>query len=151
MRPNFSFLSIASNAILKPGGQPKWKKQLVKDIRLSLPLTEVMKIARLTSPLLDMLRLSLTKPRLRHGRRLPLLSHPSLTLNLCTRFFVLLLALSSSPANFPSCSSPRESISVFADHLRSYFSVSQPKASRARGYLSELFRAIRPEESHSYF
>ena len=58
---------------------------------------------------------------------------------------------SSSPPNFPSCFSPRESISVFADHLRSYFSVSQPKASRARGYLSELCRAIRPEESHSYF
>ena len=31
----------------------RWKKRLVKDARLSLPLTEAMKIARLTSMLLD--------------------------------------------------------------------------------------------------
>ena len=50
---------------------------------------------------------------------------------------------SSSSPNFPNCSSPRESASVDADYLRSYFSVSQPKTlrSRARGYLSELRRA----------
>ena len=45
------------------------------------------KIVRLTSPLPDVLRLSL--PRLRHSRRLALLSR----LNLCTLFFVLSLAL----------------------------------------------------------
>ena len=46
----------------------------------------------------------------------------------------------SSSSNFPNCSSPRESASVYAAYLRSRFSVSQPKAlrSRARGYLSEL-------------
>ena len=46
-------------------------------------------------------------------------------------------SFSSSP-NFPNCSFPRESALVFADYLRSHFSVSQPKAlcSRARGYLS---------------
>ena len=33
---------------------------------------------------------------------------------------------SSSP-NFPNSSSPKESASVFADHLRPHFSVSQPK------------------------
>ena len=53
MRPNLPFLSAASNALLKPGGLLRWKKRLVKDARLLLPLTEVMKIARLTSPLLD--------------------------------------------------------------------------------------------------
>ena len=44
-----SFLLTASNTILKPGGLLKWKKWLVKDARLLLPLTEVMKIARLIS------------------------------------------------------------------------------------------------------
>ena len=60
---------------------------------------------------------------------------------------------SSSSPNFPNCSSPRESASVYAAYLRSHFSVSQPKAlhSRARGYLSELRRATCPEESHSSF
>ena len=58
MRPNLSFLSVTSNAILKPGGPLKWKKRLVKDARLLLPLTEVMKIAKLTSTLPDVLRQS---------------------------------------------------------------------------------------------
>ena len=35
---------------------------------------------------------------------------------------------SSSSPNFPNCSSPRESASVYAAYLRSHFSVSQPKA-----------------------
>ena len=60
---------------------------------------------------------------------------------------------SSSSPDFPNCSSPKESASVFADYLRFHFSVSQPKAlrSRARGYLSELCRATCLEESHSFF
>ena len=60
---------------------------------------------------------------------------------------------SSSFPNFPSCSSPRESASVYAAYLRSHFSVSQPKAlrSRARGYLSELCQTTCPEEFHSSF
>ena len=65
--------------------------RLVKDARLLLPLTEVMKIARFTSPLLDAPRQS--SPRLRHGRRLALLFHLNLTLNLYTLFFALSLAL----------------------------------------------------------
>ena len=62
-------------------------------------------------------------------------------------------SLSSSSPNFPNCSSPRKSASVYAAYLRSHFSVSQPKAlcSRARGYLSELCRAACPVESHSSF
>ena len=63
--------------------------RLVKYARLSMPLTEVMKIARLTSPLLDAPRQSSPRPRLRYGRRLVLLFH----LNLCTLFFALSLAL----------------------------------------------------------
>ena len=59
----------------------------------------------------------------------------------------------SSSLNFSNCSSPQESALVFANYLRSHFSVSQPKAlcSRARGYLYELCRATSPEESHSSF
>ena len=93
MRPNLPFLSAASNALLKPGGLLRWKKRLVKDARLSLLLTEVMKIARLTSPLLDVPRRSLPRPRLRHCRRPALLFHLNLILNLCTLFFALSLAL----------------------------------------------------------
>ena len=51
-----------------------------------------MKIARLTSPLLDVPRQSSPRPRLRHGRRLAFLFHLGLTLNLCTLFFALWLA-----------------------------------------------------------
>ena len=60
---------------------------------------------------------------------------------------------SSSSPNFPNCSSPRESASIYAAYLRSHFSISQPKALRssARGYLSELSRATCPVESHSSF
>ena len=60
---------------------------------------------------------------------------------------------SSSSPNFPNCSSPRESASVYAAYLRSHFSVSQPKAlrSRARGYLTELRRATCSVEFHSSY
>ena len=67
--------------------------QLMKDARLSLPITEVIKIARLTSPLFDAPRQSSPRPRLRHDRRLALLFHLNLTLNLYTLFFALSLAL----------------------------------------------------------
>ena len=93
MRPNPPFLSAASNAILKPGDLLRWKKRLVKDARPLLPLTEVMKIARLTSPLLDVPRQSLPRPRLRHDRRLALLFRPNQTQKLYTLFFALSLAL----------------------------------------------------------
>ena len=53
MWPNLPFLSAASNAIIKHGGLLRWKVRLVKDARLSLRLTEVMKIAKLTSPFLN--------------------------------------------------------------------------------------------------
>ena len=65
----------------------------------------------------------------------------------------LLRSIAGSLSSSPNCSSPRESASVYAAYLTSYFSVSQPKnlGSRARGYLTELRRATRPEESHSSF
>ena len=60
---------------------------------------------------------------------------------------------SSSSPNFPNCSSPRVSASVYAAYLRSHFSVFQPKTlrCRARCYHSELRRATCPVESHSSF
>ena len=125
----------------------------MKDARLLLPLTEVMKIAMLTFPLLDAPRQSSPRPRLRHRRRLALLSHHNLTLNLCTLFFALSLTLLSRLPPLLTSQMLFSQASVYADYLRSYFSVSQPKSlhSRARGYLSELRRATCPEESHSFF
>ena len=70
----------------------RWKKRLVKDAGLSLPLTEVMKTDRLTSPLLDVPCQSSPRPRLRHGRRLALLFQLGLTLNLYALFFAVSLA-----------------------------------------------------------
>ena len=102
MRPNLPFLSAASNAILKHGGLLRWKVRLVNDARLSLPLTEAMKIARLTSPLNDAPRQSSSRPRLRHGRRLALFFHPKQTLNLYTLFFALSLALLPPLLTFPT-------------------------------------------------
>ena len=93
MRPNLPFLLAASNAIRKPGGLLKWKKRLVIDVKLSLQLTEVMMIARLTSLLPDVLRLASPRPRIRRGRRLAMLSRQYLTLNLCTLSFSLSLAV----------------------------------------------------------
>ena len=108
-----------------------------------------MKIIRLTSPLPDVLHLSLPRPRLRHGRQLVLLSHPNLTLNPCAFSCVLSLTVFPPFPNFPNCSSSRESALVFADDLRSHFSVSQPKTlcSRAKG----LNAVTCPKESHSSF
>ena len=99
--------------------------RLVKDLRLSLRLTEVMKIARLTSPLLEAPHQSSPRPRLRHGRRLALLFHPNLTLDpvhSLLRSIAGSSSSSSSSSNFPNCFSPRESASVYAAYLRSHFS-----------------------------
>ena len=127
----------------------------MKDARLSLPLTEVMKISRLTSPLLDAPRHLSPKPTLRHGRRPTLFSpksNPKTVYSLLCSVAVAPSLFSSSP-NFPNCSSPRKPASVYADYLRSHISVSQPKTlrSRASGYFSELRRATCPEKSHSSF
>ena len=124
----------------------------MKDVRLLLPLVKVMKIVRLTSFPLDMLRVSTPRPRLRHGRRLARLSLSlSLSLSLFPKsdlkkvyFLIRSVAGSSSSSsspNFPNCSSPMDLASVY--YLRSHFSVSEPKAlrSRIRGYFSDLIRA----------
>ena len=56
---------------------------------------------------------------------------------------------SSSSPNFPNCSSPRESASVYATEIPVfYFSVL---LRRARGYLTELRRTTCSEESHLSF
>ena len=60
---------------------------------------------------------------------------------------------SSSFPNLPNSSPSMESALVFADYLRSHFSISQAKAlrSRAKGSLSELRRATSLKESHLSF
>ena len=68
-------------------------------------------------------RASQSSPRLRHGRRLALFFH--LNLNTPLRSIA---GSSSSSTNFPNCSSPRESASVYAANPRPHFSVSQPEA-----------------------
>ena len=112
--------------------------RLVKDARLSLPLTEVMKIAKAKVEAWQTTCSSLS-PR----------SNPKSVHSLLRS----IAGSSSSSSNFPNCSSPRESASVYAAYLRSHFSVSQPKAlrSRARGYLTELRRATCPVKTHSSF
>ena len=131
--------------------------RLVKDARLSLPLTEVMKIDRLTSPLLDEPRQSSPRPRWGAWQTTCFSFSPKSNPK-SVHFLLRSIAGSSSSSsssspNFPNCSSPRESASVYAAYLRSHFSVSQPKTllSRAKGYLSELRRATCPVESHSSF
>ena len=144
MQPNLPFLSAASNAILKPGGLLRWKKRLVKDARLLLPLTKVMKIARLTSLPLDVPHQSSPRPRPQPCPSLSPKSNPKSVHSLLCSIAGSPPSSSSSP-NFLNCSSPRESASTYATYLRSHFSVSQPKAlrNRARGYLTELCRATR--------
>ena len=97
----------------------------MKDVRLSLPFIEMMKIGRLTSPLSGVPRLSSPRSRLRYGRRLALLFCPNLTLDLCTLSLALSLAL--FPSNFSSCFSPRISASVFADYP-TFPSSAEPRA-----------------------
>ena len=123
--------------IQKPGGLLRWKVRLGKDARLSLPLTEVMKIAKAKAEAWPTTCSSLS-PK----------SNLESVHSLCS-----IAGSSSSSPNFLNCSSPRKSASIYAAYLRFNFSISQPKAlrSRARNYLSELRRATCPEESHSSF
>ena len=55
--------------------------------------------------------------------------------------------------NFSNCFSPRKSASVYANYLRSHFSVSHRKTlrSKVRDYFPELRRDTCPEESDSPF
>ena len=127
MRENFPFLLAVSNANLKPGCLLKW---LVKDVTFLLPLVEVMKIIRLTSLLPNMLHLS--SPRLRHGRRLALLSLSPTSDPKSVYFLLHAHTGSYSSLSFPNCSFPRKSASVFVNYLIFHFSVSQPKALHSR-------------------
>ena len=90
----------------------------MKHARLSLPLTEVMKIARHASSVIAKAEAwqttcsslsSKSNPKSVHSLLRPIAGSPSWS--------------SSSP----NCSSPRESASAYAAYLRSHFSVSQPK------------------------
>ena len=127
--------------------------RLMKDARLLLPFTEVMRIARLTSPLLDASGQSSPRPRLRLRQTTCSSLSPRSNPKSVHSFFRSIAGSSSSSPNIPNFSCPRESALVYAVYLRSHFSVSQSKAlrSKARDHLFELRRATCPEESHSSF
>ena len=98
-------------------------------------------------------RLLSPNPRLRDGRRHAYLSLSPKSVPSLLRSVAGSSSTFSSSPNFPNCSPPRESASVYADYLRFHFSFFQSKAlpSRARDYLSKLRQAKCPEESHSSF
>ena len=129
--------------------------RLVKYVRLSLPLTEVMKIARLTfrfSTASSIIAKAKAEAWQTTCSSLSSKSNPKAVHSLL-RSIAGSASSSSSFSNFPNGSSPRESALVYAAYLRSHYSTSQPKTmrSRTRGYLSELRRASFQEESHSPF
>ena len=126
--------------------------RLVKDARLSLPLTEVIKIARLSSLLLDAPRQSSPRRRLKHGRRLALLFHPNQTQKLYTLFFSLSLALLPPLLISPTVLLPGNRLRSTPLTLDPTFPfLSQRPCVADTGYLSELRRATCPKESHSSF
>ena len=153
MRLNFPFLLAASNALLKPGDLLRWKKRLIKDARLLLPLTDedrqdYISASRRVSSVIDKAKAEAwqttcsslsprSNPTSVHSHFCCIAGYPS---------------LSSSSPNFPNCSSPMELASVYAAYLRSHSSVSQPKAlhSKAKSYLSELRRTTCPVEYSSF-
>ena len=129
--------------------------RLVKDARLSPPHTEGMKIATRQAYISASRRASSVIPKAKAEAWQTTCSSILPKSNPKSVYSLLRSAAGfpSSHPNFPNCSSPRESVSVYAAYLRSHYSVSQPKAlcSRARGYLSVLRRATCPVESHSSF
>ena len=126
MRPNPPFLSDSSNALIKPGGLLRWKVRLVKDTRLLLPLTEKIKIARLTRLPSDLSLSYITASRRASsviakakaeawqttGSSLSPKSNPKTVYSLLRSIAGSSSSSSSSP-NFANCSSPRESASVY--------------------------------------
>ena len=156
MRPNLPFFSAESNAILKPGGLAEVesavserRKAFAAAHRSDEDRQAYISASRRASSVIAKAKaqawqttcsslLPKSNPKYVHSLLRSIAGSPS---------------LSSFSPNFPNCSFPRESASVYAAYLRSHFSVSQLKTlhSRARGYLSELHRATCPEESHSSF
>ena len=151
MRPNLSFLSAASNAILKPGGLLRWKKRLVKDAFAAAHRNDEDRQAYITASRRASSVIAKAKAEA-WQTTCSSLSPKSNPKSVHSLLHSIAGSSSSSP-NFPNCSSPRELASVYAAYLRSHFSVSRPRTllSRARGYLSELRQATCPVESHSSF
>ena len=149
MQPNLPFLSIASNALVKPGGLLARRKAFAAAHRSDKDRQAYISASRRTSSVIAKAKteawqttcFSLSpkfNPKSVHSLHRAIAGSPS---------------SSSFSPNFPSHSSPRKPALVYAAYLRSHFFVSQPKAlrSRARGYLSELCLATCPVESHLSF
>ena len=128
----------------------------MKDAGLSLPLTEVIKIRQVYISASRRASSVIAKAKAEAWQTtcssLSPKSNPKSVYCLLRSIAGSSSSSSSSP-NFPNCSSPRNSASVYAAYVRSHFSVCQPKAlrSRVRGYLSELRRATCSVKTHSSF
>ena len=95
----------------------------VKDAKLSLPLTEVLKIARLY--ICASRRASSVIAKAKAEVWQTTCSSLSLKFNLKSVYSLLcsIAGSSSSSPNFTDCYFPRESASIYAAYLRSHFSV----------------------------
>ena len=111
----------------------------------------MVKIVRLTSPLLNVLCLVTAKAEAWQAT-CSFLS-PKSNFKFVYSLVRSVAGSSFSSPNFPNCSFSKKSTSVFANYLRSHFSVSHSKSlrSRARGYFSELRQSTCPEKSNSSF
>ena len=155
MRPDLPFLSAASNALLKPGGLLT-KKEAISETRKTFAAAHRSDIdrqayisaSRRASSVIAKAKAEAEARQITCSSLSPKSNHKSVHSLLRS-----VAGSSSSSPNFPNCSSPRESASIYVACLRSHFSISQPKTlrSRAKDYLSELRRATCPEESHSFF
>ena len=155
MRPNLPFFSAASYAILKPGvcwggRSGQWKTQGFRcRLQKWWRSPGLLSASRRASSVIAKAK---TEAWQTTCSSLSPKSNPK-SVHSLLRYIAGSPSSSSSPPNFPNCSTLRESASVYAAYLRSHFSVSQPKAlrGRARGYLSELCRPTCSEGSHSSF
>ena len=148
MRPNFSFRSAASNAI----PEAWWSAEVEEAV------SERRKIFAAAHRSDENRRAYISASR--HASSVIAKAKAESWQAICSSLspesnpisvYSTLCSVVGSSSSFTS--SPRESASVFAAYLRSHFSVSQPKAlrSRARSYLSDLRRAMCPEDCHSFF
>ena len=118
MRPNSPFFSAASNAMLNPGGPLKWEKRLVK--RKAFAAAHRNDENRQIYIFVSRSALSAKAKDETWQTTCSSLSPKSNPKSVCSLLRSIAGSSSSSSAspNFPNCSSPRESASVYADYLR---------------------------------
>ena len=128
MRPNLPFLSAASNAILKPGGLLRWKvrfserrKAFAAAHRSDEDRQTYISASRRASSVIAKAKAEAWQTTC--SSLLPKFNPKSV--HSVLRSIAGSSSSSSSFPNFPGCSFPRESASVYAADLRSNFYISQ--------------------------